>query len=166
MGFITAIDTGMPTPLPELHLYWQGLCGDRAMPARPDVDPLDIPRLLPHVFLVGVESPASRLRFRFRLVGTRGVGAYGREFTNRCLDDLMEPADYAIARRSFERVVSERQPDYREEPFRRCSGQTGRVYRLLLPLSTDGQTVDMLLGGALYSLFPGALFPEGPLPVT
>ena len=32
--------------------YWHGKCAGRPMPTRADIDPLDIPRLLPHVYLV------------------------------------------------------------------------------------------------------------------
>src|SRR5690348_15047812 len=48
--------------------YWERIRGSRAMPRRCDIDPLDIPRLLPFVRLVDVlENPRA---FRFRLVGT------------------------------------------------------------------------------------------------
>src|SRR5438874_31119 len=48
--------------------YWESIRGDRAMPRRGDIDPAEIPRLLPFVMLVDVS--ADPLDFRFRLVGT------------------------------------------------------------------------------------------------
>ena len=40
--------------LVEFLEYWRGKCDGRAMPARADIDPLEIPRLLPYVYLVDV----------------------------------------------------------------------------------------------------------------
>src|SRR4051794_10782916 len=54
-----------------LYRYWQSLRRGRRLPARADVDPIEIPALLPNLILIDVEP--SPLRFRYRLVGTRIV---------------------------------------------------------------------------------------------
>ena len=38
--------------LRDVHAYWERKRGDRRMPARDDLDPLDFPALLPNVILV------------------------------------------------------------------------------------------------------------------
>jgi hypothetical protein len=55
----------------EFYEYWlgKGRGAGKAMPARADIDPLDIPALLANVFLIDV-VPGNPRRFRFRLVGT------------------------------------------------------------------------------------------------
>ncbi len=51
----------------------------RTLPSRWDIDPIEIPRLLPHIMLVDVMGPSL---YRYRLVGTEiattmGVNATG-----------------------------------------------------------------------------------------
>ena len=50
----------------DLYRYWDGRRNGRRMPARRDIDPADIPGLLPHVSLI--HKPDGQ--FRFRLVGS------------------------------------------------------------------------------------------------
>jgi hypothetical protein len=61
--------------LRPLWRYWTERCRDRQCPARSDIDPVDIPRLLPHIGLIDVETDASR--FRYRLIGTRMNEVFG-----------------------------------------------------------------------------------------
>jgi hypothetical protein len=46
----------------------------RALPSRSDIDPIEIPRLLPHIMLVDVMGPGL---YRYRLVGTEIATAMG-----------------------------------------------------------------------------------------
>src|SRR5262249_50879801 len=70
----------------EFHEYWLRKSADKAMPARADIDPVDIPQLLADVFLVDVVA-GNPCRFRFRLVGTRIAELEG-EITNKYLDEF------------------------------------------------------------------------------
>jgi hypothetical protein len=49
----------------EFYDYWRGKGAGKEVPARADIDPLDIPRLLANVFLMDVVAGNPR-RFRFR----------------------------------------------------------------------------------------------------
>ena len=55
------------TILHGLWSYWTARCGARLMPRRADIDPVDIPLLLPHLLLLETDE---QKRFRYRLVGT------------------------------------------------------------------------------------------------
>src|SRR3546814_12327327 len=55
------------TKLRRLYDYWCGRCPEGALPARRDIDPLDIPDLLPNLFLLDVIGDAED--FVFRLAG-------------------------------------------------------------------------------------------------
>src|SRR3546814_19599704 len=57
--------------LQRLFDYWDRIRGERAMPSRVDIDPTDIPDLLPDVALFDVEWEP--LALRYRLVGTAVV---------------------------------------------------------------------------------------------
>lgn len=70
--------------LQQLRDYWQGLRGARSMPTRGEVDPLDIPKLLPNIVLIDVVGDPPQ--FRYRLIGTRITEMAERDATGRWLD--------------------------------------------------------------------------------
>ena len=61
--------------LRDLYRYWAEKKHNRPLPARVDLDPMEIPQLLQNIVLVDVvgEPP----RFRYRLVGTAVIQALG-----------------------------------------------------------------------------------------
>jgi hypothetical protein len=73
----------------SLYRWWQGRrAGD--IPDRADLDPADLKRLLPNIFIVDVEHDPFRIRYR--LVGTRAIEVTGFDITGHYLDELL-PAD-------------------------------------------------------------------------
>lgn len=67
--------------------YWVAIRGDRDLPSRRDIDPLDIdPKTLPYVFLM--EFAPNDTEVRFSLVGSHTRDAIGRELTGRSSRDL------------------------------------------------------------------------------
>src|SRR5260221_5837990 len=138
--------------LHELYQYWAGRRGDRAMPARADIDPIALKPILPYLLLIDVE-PAP-LRFRFRLAGTFAYeareGLAVRELTGRYADEVdyhfTNPgAVHALGKWVFEN----RQPLARITPYPTTGRQAGIHHILLLPLSASGHAADMLLCGAI-----------------
>lgn len=139
--------------LRTLHDYWNAQRGARTMPARADIDPVDLPRLLPNLILVGVAGEPPR--FRFRVVGTEIVFRYGTEVTGRELDDIDLGSELGAVRAQYEETVRERAPTYCRHQIETAGGKHLRYERLLLPLAPDGVRVDMMLGG-IYPLPPDA----------
>lgn len=132
-------------PLRDLYAYWNERRAGRPMPSRADLDPVDIPRLLPTLILFDVEPGTQRLKAR--LVGTRIVEMYGNDYTGQYLDEIdfgdRRKAilhDYMTCYRSRTMYVS-------EHTFWTTRNISYRVERLILPLSDDGETVSMLLSG-------------------
>src|SRR5579884_2075511 len=87
----------MPVPAPAhpalgtLLRYWRVKRGTAAMPARRDIDPLEIgPELLPHLVLADLFDRGTRVRFR--LVGTQIVKRLGFDPTGRYLAGEMTGA--------------------------------------------------------------------------
>ncbi len=133
--------------LKKLYSYWTEKAGDRPMPSRSDLDPvIDIPELTKNIWLVDVEHDP--LGFRFRLIGTEVVVQYGMDFTGKRLDELDFGGHRDTILRDYEETVRSKQPTYRshmieiEDTMRRLPYE-----RILFPLSDDGETVNMLLGG-------------------
>jgi hypothetical protein len=135
--------------LRALLAYWQDKRAGRPMPARADIDPVEIPALLPHLMLI---ETAERLDdFRYRLCGTEVCCGFRRDQTGCRFSDAPRIANYEKVYEGYWRTYAEKQPQY----FR------GRVFtvarshvcysRLMLPLSADGIHVNMLLGGVVFS---------------
>jgi PAS domain-containing protein len=84
--------------LRRLYAYWRERKGDRRMPARRDIDPIDFAYLLGNIMLVDVIRDP--LRFRVRLHGTALVRLSAYELTGKLLDELPDTAyrAYAIER--------------------------------------------------------------------
>lgn len=125
--------------------YWRDLYRQRAgLPARSDVDPAAMTAFLSRVTLVDVVPGPDTVRYRARLIGTAVVLRHGRDITGRFDDELYKGAYLAQLRRFYDRVREERQPLLVEC---RVHGEYGnrRYSRLVLPLSGDGESVDMLM---------------------
>ena len=127
----------------QLYDYWHGKCCGRSMPARADIDPLDIPVLLPYLILVDVLPPDGRLKVR--LMGTWIVNMFGHDYTGRFLDevDLGEARDEIL--REYAEAAALARPVCSDHWYRSLGDQLYDIERLILPLSTDGTTVSMLL---------------------
>lgn len=137
----------LPKPLAQMYRYWLGKCGTRAMPARTDINPVEMRDFLHHTMLVDVlPQPGQPPRFRIRLAGTHVVGAYGAEITNNYNDeiDLGNQSDMVI--NACLKTVEEKKPAYIKGAFQRKNEEKYVNFeRLGVPLSTDGNTVDMIL---------------------
>ena len=135
--------------LVAIYRYWDSKRRGRAMPQRPDIDPTEIARLLPHIFMVDVERDP--LRFRYRLIGTAICEFLGRDFTGRIVDATnYRPEQAAELQKIYGAVVETARPVA-------CKGTIfyvpGREWLLteaiLLPLGKDGINVDIILGGQI-----------------
>ncbi len=70
----------------QLYDYWLGCAAGKAMPARCDINPAHIPRLLPFVSLVDLDEDLSQSKIR--LAGTRLRDVYDREITGLRIEEL------------------------------------------------------------------------------
>jgi hypothetical protein len=148
MGTAIELDVNADAALRQTLEYWQRLRGPRRMPARKDLNPADIPRLLPKLMLADVGRVDAGTDFppiRFRLVGTEVVGRFGYELTGRNLSeiDYGDQADEIAA--LYRRTVDDGRPHFARIPFRPGGDQFLYMQHLLLPLSDDGANVNMIL---------------------
>lgn len=139
--------------LRQLHRYWDSKRAGRPMPSRPDLDPVEIPGLLRHLILLDVTHDP--VRFRVRLYGTAVTDLRGHDLTGRY---LYERSITGIGRQTRAwnlRTVEERRPHYTVGDYTDISdGRLGTFHRLGLPLSRDGERVDMLMIGLVRELDP------------
>ena len=132
--------------LRRLYEYWRSKCAGDRLPSRRDIDPTEIPDILPQIFLIDVQRDP--LRFRFRLVGTTVCRLAGRDATGMYLDDRETYGEHGpVIIDAHQSVVASRQPRYSQQ-YAPWYGREYRYYeRLVMPLAGDGQEVRMLLGG-------------------
>lgn len=133
------------TCLRELFEYWSERRGERRMPARSDIDPADIPKLLPHLLLADVDDQTSDVRFR--LVGTELVESFGGEFTGQHLSQLDYGNEAEAVAESYARAINTGEPQFKISHFWTRDFRPRRIQQLLLPLSDDGEHVSMILAG-------------------
>jgi hypothetical protein len=94
-----------------LHLYdyWQNLRGTRSMPARSDIDPLEIWSLLPYIHISEWHTDPDRVRYR--LAGTEIVASIGREISGHWLTDFhTDSKDVAETMALYRQVIAQRAP--------------------------------------------------------
>lgn len=132
--------------LGDLLRYWQ-LVGRGGVPARADVDPADIPKLLSNVILIDVQR--APIRFQARLCGTEVDRLLGRNFTGCYLDDMTAGYFERDILLDYAEVVLHKMPKVTRRSILTGKNSWLHYQRLLLPLSSDGWTVDKLIG-AMY----------------
>ena len=133
--------------LKEVYAYWQKKRGARAMPARRDIDPLDIPTVLPHLMMIDVEPGP---RYRYRLFGTEVTEAFGMNPTGKCVDEVMVGDYKKFLLGLYDDLCREKKPVYSTSIYGTHNRTLGRdtkmwTQRLMLPLSADGAAVDKVL---------------------
>ena len=86
------------TRLRRLYDYWLEKKGQRHLPSRRDIDPVEFAYVLGHVILV--EVLREPLRFRVRVHGTEMVAKAGYDLTGKFLDDhpIAEDRRYVMER--------------------------------------------------------------------
>ncbi len=138
-------DLGFESPLlVDLHRYWLEKRGDRIMPRRADIDPVD-PALRPHLGYLVLTDVVEAARLRFRLIGSALTEAVGRDSTGRYLDELYSPEDYERMIVAFRWVVAHRASLRIRGDLRHEKHWWVDMESLDLPLSSDGRTVDMIM---------------------
>ena len=127
--------------LRQFYDYWDSRRGERRFPARSALDPMDFKFALGRASLVDVMRDP--LRFRYRLVASYLTDHLGFEMTGKLADEIPAPGMRAYTVASYTRAVEANAPLHQAEDVM-LDGQRWRHEALFLPLSTDGDTIDML----------------------
>lgn len=132
--------------LQRLHEYWEKERGKRPLPARTDIDPVELRFLLGHLLLLDVLDEPQQ--FRVRLQGTELERWMGGDLTGKTLDQLPSRQLEAIALECLARTVEAKAP-YHKIGEQIIDDMPRRFEALILPLATDGVIVNMLLAAVL-----------------
>ena len=140
--------------LQRLADYWLARRAGRVMPARRDIDPLDIPWALSRTYVVDCQRHATLpggWRYRFRVAGTEIDAAY-RQLLSRAalrhawLDEVVSPEILAPVQQRWRQVSEFGHILHIKGRVYRLGGSIVQGSRLLLPLAdgNDDQVTAML----------------------
>lgn len=120
------------------------------MPSRTDIDPSAIREILPHVFLVDVHEEARD--FRYRLIGTYLEDHWVSRYTGLWLSEIPEQRAPSMIFSALTKAVERRRPSCFNLPYRGRKSIYSQSEDIMLPLSDDGETVNMILACSVFSI--------------
>lgn len=132
----------------KLFDYWNDKRQKRKAPARKDIDPLEIHSLLPHIFMFDVYRDP--LDFKMRLHGTKLAEVMGRDCTGLMFDQIYEGETAEALRIEYTQTAENFEISYSEHSGLWMEKSYVHYRRLLLPLSDDGEVVNILLGCSFF----------------
>jgi hypothetical protein len=130
-----------------LFEYWAGKAPPEKLPGRQHIDPVEMRAFLPYLRLVDVLKEGDIYRFRYRLIGSHVSDLHGQSEIGRYVDQYALPEHY---KKQFYpdmmALIQSKQPHFamRKAPVRLHNFTA--YQRLNLPLASDGENVDMVLG--------------------
>lgn len=123
-------------------VYWHIKRGSKAMPARADLSPADMVKVLPKVVLIDVLPQFPH--FRYRVCGTSIVDWLKFDATGQTLDSVKPEKYRRMLFATYMECVGARNP-IAHRILWNTEDLPHRYKRLTMPLSSDGRNVDMLL---------------------
>lgn len=129
--------------------YWRGKCSAGRLPARADIDPLELRGLLGNINLIEVvrQDDGSR-RFRYRLFGTEFVFYHGGDLTGQWVDEIGNAVYRQQLVGLYEHVVATGATPMLSYDYI-LDSRRHRFQAVILPLASDGREIDMILSSGL-----------------
>ena len=128
----------------QLFDYWKSIHPKKGLPGRQHFEPLDIPILLPNIFLADVIGSNE---FKFRIIGTRLDEFFCGNFTGERVISAFKKGYDSQTYLDMCEIVQDGQLRWRKGLATFVENREHvTTERIFLPLAFDGATVDMILG--------------------
>ncbi len=131
----------------DVYDYWLAQRHGGALPCRADIDPARLKKHLPTVLLYDVLDDGE---CQVRLAGTGIRDVLDEEITGKRLSEIDFGEHQPYWQQAHHRVVTQKRPAQGVAPVTWRDKGNLFVFWLRLPLSSDGETVDKILGFDLY----------------
>ncbi|HUO92481.1 MAG TPA: PAS domain-containing protein [Rhizomicrobium sp.] len=145
---VTSLDGPRHPYLQQLYAHWLVKRGAKRMPSRADIVPAEIKPVLSDLIIWNAAPP-----YTIRLVGDHIVRFVGSNNTGLPATQEMPPEAGRVLIAVLTAVIESRSPRFRTG---KAFWKPEHAYRdfesCFLPLSNDGQKVDMILGGLKYDI--------------
>ncbi|MDB5396182.1 MAG: hypothetical protein JWM91_3688 [Rhodospirillales bacterium] len=153
----TAGETLRSARLRALLRYWNEKRQDRPMPARGQIDPIEIPRLLPVALMAEMTTAGPRIR----LLGSETTNAYGHEMRGQLIHEIEFGEFTPFWREAFALVVQSAAPTLAAGTFRKAT-ELCSVEIALMPLADEDRSLSYIFGGvSIRPLARGIARPNG-----
>jgi hypothetical protein len=133
--------------LGPLYAYWSSKAAAGHLPHRRDIDPVDIPALLPNLHFVYRDEAGD---FRFGMTGGAVVSHYGTNVANKPFKEVLKGQRLAAAHRHHALAWDSRRALWARNRYFAEGLPECVVTRLLLPLAGNTGTVDAILVGSTF----------------
>lgn len=136
--------TNLRSPVVRKALqYWHDRRNGRLMPRRSDIDPAELKLVLPHMMIFSVVDGGRD--FVYRLVGSRIRDFLSADYTGQRLLEVeaTKPADTILS--NFQACMECRKPVLGNIPYVGPKSDFVTMEDIVLPLSSDGDTVDQII---------------------
>ena len=153
MGY-SGFEVATPPPIADAHLrslsqYWR----ERAqaaggLPSIQAFDPLYLPKVLQHIWIVEVDGATQR--FRVRLAGEKINAIYGRNIGRQYFRDVYDPSDLDIIVARYGRCLTQPAIFRATGSVYAAAGRLTAGERFALPMLGRGGVTDTLLGATVY----------------
>jgi hypothetical protein len=127
-----------------LHDLWQTHRDGALAPRLADLDVFNSPHWLGHLSLL--EAIEDGLDFRYLIYGRALAAYYGRDLNGKTTRDL-SAAVGNLVRREYLQAYTDQRPVLVKRR-RRVRGVSIMIAKLILPLSSDGRAIDLLIAGS------------------
>jgi hypothetical protein len=116
------------------------------LPQRSELDLVVLRKQLPQISLIEVVHNSSDIDFKHRLAGTGLYHAYGQEITGKALKEIYPQDQYLEWNNALALIVKSAKPNVGIHSLAWRGTENLFLFWLRLPLSNQGQGVDMILG--------------------
>ena len=144
----------LPGVLGDLFAYWRRIKGDQLVPNRRDFDPIEIPKLLPHLILVEVVRDDIDDRFedfRFRLIGTHVEERMRDRYTGRRLSEIPGKGPGSEVWDTYYLVKCDKKPKQISLNYIGPMDNIRSTNEIFLPLSSKEDRVDFIVVGLQFT---------------
>ena len=136
--------------LQDGYSYWRSKLVDGRLPRRSNINPIDIPRLMPHAVMLDVKRDPE-FDFRYRLIGTYVAEHLFTDHTGSWFSEIEHQKPPSQIWENCKRVAESGEAFLAATPYVGPHQGYRRVEDIILPLAEDGETVDTLLVFVCYT---------------
>lgn len=137
----------------RLLRYWQEKRGMHTMPIEADIDPDTLGDDWHYCFLLQARDVTNVQDYNFTYLGSKILEAYADGAMDAHNECMIGPNAYRLSSH-FTKVIESEAPILDEGEFLNLHNRQVHYRQILLPLGTDGKSVEAIFGGMNYKIIP------------